>query len=75
MEVDGRFALNPHDIDIDSLDLVSIGDMIICNSDGAQFNLTEGKEYKLLGYGGGLVKVKNDLGIEDWYSVDYFDGH
>lgn len=46
--------------------------MIVCNFHGAQFNLTEWKRYKLLGYDIGLVNVQNDVGIEEWYSTDYF---
>lgn len=56
MVVNEKIALNPYETDIDWMDLVSIGDMIVCNSHGAQFNLTEGKQYNLLGYGMGLVK-------------------
>lgn len=72
MTVNGRIALNPYETDINYMELVNIGDDIEANEQGEEFNLTSGKKYKLLGYDGECVKIKNDLGIEDYYSVDYF---
>lgn len=40
MVVNGKIALNPYETDIAWMDLVSVGDMIVANSHGAQFNLT-----------------------------------
>ena len=72
MVVNGKVALNPYERDIEFVDLVSIGDMIVANEYGAQFNVTENKEYRLLAYSGNCVKIIDDTGKEDWYSVDYF---
>ena len=72
MIVNGKVALNPYTTDIEHMDLVSIGDMIVANEDGAQFDVTQNKEYRLLAYFGGCVKIIDDTGKEDWYSVDYF---
>ena len=47
MIVNGKVALNPYTTDIEYMDLVSIGDMIVANEHGAQFNVTENKEYRL----------------------------
>ena len=72
MIVNGMVALNPYTTDIEYMDLVSIGDLIIANEAGSEFNLTRGKEYKLLDYIGSCILVKDDMGDEEWYSVDYF---
>ena len=40
MIVNGKVALNPYTTDIEHMDLVSIGDMIVANEDGAQFDVT-----------------------------------
>ena len=72
MVVNGKVVLNPYTTDIEYMDLVSIGDMIVTNEEGAQFDVTENKEYRLLAYCGNLVKIIDDTGKEEWYSVDYF---
>lgn len=72
MIVNGKVALNPYTTDIEDMDLVSIGDSIIANEAGSEFNLTKDKEYKLLDYNGDCVLVVNDTGNKEWYSVDYF---
>lgn len=72
MIVNGKVALNPYTTDIEYMDLVSIGDLIIANAAGSEFNLTEGKEYKLLKYNGDCVLVVDDTNNKEWYSVDYF---
>ena len=72
MIVNGKVALNPYTTDIEYMDLVSIGDLIIANEAGSEFNLTKGKEYKLLDYNGDCILVKDDTGNKEWYTVDYF---
>ena len=74
MVVNGKVALNPYTTDIECMDLVSIGDMIVANEEGAQFDVTENKEYRLLAYCGNCVKIVDDSGKEEWYSVDWFHG-
>lgn len=74
MTVNGKVALNPYTTDIECMDLVSIGDMIVANEEGAQFDVTENKEYRLLAYCGNCVKIVDDTGKEKWYSVDWFHG-
>ena len=74
MVVNGKVALNPYTTDIEFMDLVSIGDMIIANEEGAQYDVTENKEYRLLAYSGDCVKIVDDTGKEKWYSVDWFHG-
>lgn len=36
------------------------------------FALTENKKYVVLNYEGDCVKIQNDLGEEDWYTIEYF---
>lgn len=36
------------------------------------FTLTENKKYVVLNYEGDRVKIQNDLGEEDWYTIEYF---
>ena len=74
MVVNGKVALNPYTTDIECMDLVSIGDMIVANADGSQFDVTENKEYLLLAYSGDCVKIVDDTGKEGWHSVDWFHG-
>ena len=62
MIVNGKVALNPYTTDIEYMDLVSIGDLIIANEFGSEFNLTKDKEYKLLDYNGDCILVKDDTG-------------
>ena len=72
MIVNGKIALNPYETDIRFMELVDIGDDIVANEHGEEFNLSPGSKYKLLGCDGDCVKVENDLGIENFYAVDYF---
>lgn len=72
MIIDGKIVLNPYVTDLDFMELVDIGDMIVANAYGEEFKLTCGKEYELLGYDGDCIMVKNDLGNREYYSVDYF---
>ena len=72
MIIDGKFPLNPYTKDIDFMELVDIGDMVVATEHGTEFNLTENKHYKILGYSGDCIYICNDLGIREWYSVDYF---
>lgn len=73
MMINDKIALNPYETDIDFMELVSIGDMISANMHGAEYNLTEGRKYRLLAYDGDCIQIENDLGEKDWYSVDYFN--
>jgi len=62
--INGKIALNPYTTDLDFMELVSIGEYIQATEGGEEFNLTPGRKYKLLGFDGDCIKVKNDLGIE-----------
>ena len=72
MTVNGKVALNPYISDINYMDLVSVGDEVVANAEGSQFDITEGKEYNLLGHGGDCILIIDDTGNKEWYSVDYF---
>lgn len=72
MIINGRIALNPYTTDIEFMELVNIGDMIVANAHGEEFNLTCDKKYELLKYDGDCIMVENDLGNREYYSVDYF---
>lgn len=51
--------------------VVKIGQPVTANERAEDFNLTEGRQYTVLGYDGDIL-VKNDLGKEEFYSKDYF---
>lgn len=51
--------------------VVEIGHPVTANERAEDFNLTEGRQYTVLGYDGDIL-VKNDLGKEEFYSKDYF---
>lgn len=53
--------------------VVKIEEYAEANKFAEDFNLTVGKKYKVLEFDGDCIKVKNDLGIEEWYSLDYFE--
>jgi hypothetical protein len=57
---------------IEEIENITLEEYEEANEHAEDFNLTAGKEYKVLGFDGDCIKVKNDLGIEDWYSIDYF---
>ena len=48
------------------------GDFVKANEFGKEFNLTVGKEYEILEHYGREYKIKNDLGVEDIYTYEYF---
>lgn len=73
MIINGKITLNPYTTDIEFMELVNIGDIIVANAPGEEFNLTCGKEYELLEYDRDCIMVKNDLGNIEYYSVDYFN--
>lgn len=51
---------------------VHIGKIVTSNNRGEQFNLTDGKQYVVIGFDGDCMKIKNDTGKEEWYSLEYF---
>lgn len=51
---------------------VTKGELVTANMHGVEFNLTEDKKYMVLNFDGDCIQVENDLGIKDWYSLDYF---
>lgn len=51
---------------------VKKGDMVKANEFAEEFGLTPGKEYEILEHYGLEYKVKNDAGVEDIYSYEYF---
>ena len=55
----------------DTIVVVKIGQPITANERAEEFNLTEGRQYTVLGYDGDIL-VKNDLGNEEFYSKEYF---
>lgn len=55
----------------DIVAVVEIGQPVTANKYAEDFNLTEGRQYTVLGYDGDIL-VKNDLGKEEFYSKDYF---
>ena len=55
----------------DTVVVVEIGQPVTANERAEDFNLTEGRQYTVLGYDGDIL-VKNDLGKEEFYSKDYF---
>lgn len=52
--------------------VVTYGESVTANAFSTEFNLTEDKEYIVVGFDGDCIQVENDLGIKDWYSPDYF---
>lgn len=51
---------------------VEIGKPVTSNNRGEQFNLTDGKQYLVIAFDGDCIKIKNDIGKEEWYSLEYF---
>ena len=51
---------------------VAIGEIVTATQFAADFDLTEDKEYKVLDYDGDCILIKDDLGVENWYSLEYF---
>lgn len=51
---------------------ITAGETVTATEHARQFNLTPGKKYTVLGYNGD-IRVKNDLSIEDYYSLEYFE--
>lgn len=54
--------------------IIAIEEYAEANKTAEDFNLTVGKKYKVLGFDGAYIKIKNDLGNEEWYSLEYFCG-
>lgn len=50
----------------------SVGNTVKATKFGEEFNLTEDREYEVLDYNCNMILVRNDLEIEDWYTVEYF---
>lgn len=51
---------------------VHIGKTVTSNNRGEQFNLTDEKQYVVIGFDGDCIKIKNDVDKEEWYSLEYF---
>lgn len=52
--------------------VVNLGEPVTATTFAEEFNLTADKEYKVLGYDGECLLIRNDVGAEEWYSIDYF---
>lgn len=52
--------------------VVYLGEPVTATPFAEEFNLTADNEYKVLGYDGECLLIKNDVGAEEWYSMDYF---
>lgn len=50
----------------------SIGSIIKATKQSEDYGFTEDKDYKVLDYNCNTILVRNDLEIEDWYTVEYF---
>lgn len=50
----------------------AVGNIVRATKFGEEFNLTEDREYEVLDYNCNMILVRNDLEIEDWYTVEYF---
>lgn len=57
---------------ITETEIITVEEYEEATEHASEFNLTAGKKYKVLGFDGDCIKVKNDLGNEEWYSTDYF---
>lgn len=54
---------------------VDEGDIVRGKCNGEEFSITEGKSYEVLDTNGiDCVLIKNDIGENDFYSVEYFNG-
>ena len=52
---------------------ISIGDTVTATMQGSYFHLTPGKIYTVLDVAGPYVKVENETGVLDFYSLEYFE--
>lgn len=52
---------------------ISIGDTVTATMQGSYFHLTPGKSYTVLDVAGPYVKVENETGVPDFYSLEYFE--
>ena len=52
---------------------ISIGDTVTATMQGSYFHLTPGKIYTVLDVAGLYVKVENETGVLDFYSLEYFE--
>ena len=60
---------NPH---LKEVEKVFVGDEVIANI--SEFNITKGKAYKIVGIDDDAeITIENDKGIQDVYTVEYFD--
>ena len=51
---------------------IHIGKPVTSNNRGEHFNLTDGEQYVVIGFDGDCIKIKNDIGKEELYSLEYF---
>ncbi len=52
--------------------VITQGEYVTATTHAEEFHLTPGQQYKVLGYNGDIL-VKNDLGKEEYYSLEYFE--
>ena len=51
---------------------IAIGELVTATQFAADFNLTREKEYEVLDYDGDCILIRDDLGVEGWYALEYF---
>lgn len=52
--------------------MVTFGEPVTANAFAEAYNLTSDKEYIVKGYDGDCIMIQNDIGEDEWYSLDYF---
>ena len=51
---------------------IALGKDVTANEAAEEHNLTENRKYKVLAQYSDIICVKNDKGVNDWYSLEYF---
>jgi len=51
---------------------IKINDIVMANSFGAEYDLTENETYIITDVCGTCIAVIDDTGKNEWYSKDYF---
>ena len=70
---EGYAVLNYYDNpQIQDMEVAYVGDVVISNE--SEFDLTKGREYKIIAVNSTTdITVENDKGVEDIYTVEYFN--
>jgi len=70
---EGCAVLNYYDNpQIQDMEVAYVGDVVISNE--SEFDLTKGREYKIIAVNSTTdITVENDKGVEDMYTVEYFN--